>query len=51
MPNSKRKLGRIVSKHKALIDIIAFLTGTRDDWEQQFREQNKNLAAFAQGAL
>jgi hypothetical protein len=36
---------------KALIDIIAFLTGTRDDWEQQFREQNKNLAAFAEDAL
>ena len=36
---------------KALIDIMAYLTGTRDDWEQQFREQNRNLAAFAQEAL
>ncbi|MCB1308073.1 MAG: hypothetical protein KDK30_07835 [Leptospiraceae bacterium] len=33
---------------KALIDIIAFLAGTRADWERQFREQNENLGKFAQ---
>jgi hypothetical protein len=35
---------------KALIDIVAFLAGTRDDWEQQFRDQNRNQAVFAQDA-
>lgn len=33
---------------KALSDLVAYVTGTRGDWERQFTEQLQNLAAFAQ---
>jgi hypothetical protein len=35
---------------KSVIDIAAFLSGTRSDWERQFEEQLQNLAAFAEGS-
>lgn len=35
---------------KSIIDIAAFLSGTRSDWEQQFIEQTQKLAACAQDA-
>ncbi len=35
---------------KSFIDIAAFLSGTRGDWEQQFSEQTRNLALFAEKA-
>lgn len=35
---------------KSIIDIAAFVSGTRGDWERQFSEQLRNLAAFAQAA-
>lgn len=35
---------------KSVVDIAAFLSGTRRDWERQFKEQLQNLAAFAEAA-
>lgn len=35
---------------KSVIDVAAFLSGTRRDWERQFAEQLQNLAAFAEAA-
>ena len=31
---------------KSLVDIAAFVSGTRGDWERQFSEQLRNLATF-----
>lgn len=33
---------------KAVVDIVAFLSGSRGDWERQFEEQLENLARFAE---
>lgn len=35
---------------KSVIDIAAFLSGNRGEWERQFEEQLRNLAAFAEAA-
>ncbi|MBA1148587.1 hypothetical protein H0Z60_16175 [Ectothiorhodospiraceae bacterium WFHF3C12] len=35
---------------KSVIDIAAFLSGNRREWERQFEEQLGNLAAFAEAA-
>lgn len=35
---------------KSLVDVAAFLSGTRNDWELQFEEQLQNLGAFAEAS-
>jgi hypothetical protein len=36
--------------YKSLADLVAFVTGTRNDWERQFSEELATLAAFAAAA-